>query len=119
MTDTAEPIAIAPFAGRVGGQAGGTRIADSAHALLLRETGHDDVFYLPRADARMERLEPSDRRSHCPRKGDAVYFHVAMDGRRVPDAAWSYPDPVPGARAIAGYLAFYPDKVEIEAVPLG
>jgi len=30
---------------------------------------------------------------------------------------WSYEAPYPAVAAIAGHLAFYPDKVEIEELP--
>jgi len=38
----------------------GEAVADSARALLMRETGHRGVFYFPRADVRMDLLEKTD-----------------------------------------------------------
>ena len=121
MTDTpaAHAIEISPFGGRVRVRFGGEIVADSAHALLLEEGSLPPVFYLPRGDVRMDRFAPSAHRSHCPFKGDASYFDIAAGGRSEPEAAWSYETPLPGAAAIAGHLAFYPDKVEIETVPFG
>jgi uncharacterized protein (DUF427 family) len=112
-------IEIAPFGGRVRIRFGGAIVADSAHALVLEEGSLPPVFYLPRGDAQMEHFAKSERTSHCPHKGDASYFDLEAGGRREADAAWSYESPFPAAADIEGYLAFYPDKVDVETVPFG
>ena len=112
----AHKIEIAPFGGRVRVRIAGEMVADTAHALLLEEGAMPPVFYVPRADVHMERLSPSATRSHCPFKGDAAYFSASGGPA---DVAWSYEAPLPGVAAIAGHLAFYPDKAEIETVPFG
>jgi uncharacterized protein (DUF427 family) len=120
MTDSsAHAIEIAPFGGRVRIRFGGAIVADTAHAMMLEESDLPPVFYLPRDDVRMEHLSPSERTSHCPHKGDASYFHLSSGGQRLTDAAWSYEAPYPIALSIAGHVAFYPDKVEIETLPFG
>lgn len=120
MTDSSpHAIEIAPFGGRVRIRLGGAIVADSAHAMMLEETGFPSVFYLPRGDVRMEHFSPSERTSHCPHKGDASYFHLDVGGQKALDSAWSYESPYPIALSIAGHLAFYPDKVEIETLPFG
>ncbi|MGF1550629.1 MAG: DUF427 domain-containing protein [Sphingomonadaceae bacterium] len=113
------PIDIAPFGGRVRVKAGGETIADSARALTLKEADYPPVHYLPRGDVDMERLERTDRRTHCPFKGDASHFSIAADDGRIENAAWSYEEPLPAVGEIRGRLAFYPDKVTIETVPFG
>lgn len=112
----AHAIEIGPFGGRVRVRIAGELVADTGRALLLEEGALPPVFYVPRNDIHMERLARSPRASHCPFKGDAVYFS-AVDGPA--DVAWSYESPLPAAAAIAGHLAFYPDKAEIETVPFG
>jgi uncharacterized protein (DUF427 family) len=112
----AHAIEIAPFGGRVRVRVAGGIVADTAHALLLEEGTLPPVFYVPRGDVHMERLAPSATTSHCPFKGDANYFR-ASDG--LADVAWSYEAPLADVAAIAGHLAFYPDKAEIETVPFG
>ena len=120
MTDSsAHAIEIAPFGGRVRVRFGGQIVADSAHAMMLEEAGLPPVFYLPRGDVRMDHFSPGARTSHCPHKGDASYFDVEAGGRRMADAAWTYEAPYPIALSIAGHLAFYADKVEIETLPFG
>jgi uncharacterized protein (DUF427 family) len=113
---SAHAIEITPFGGRVRVRLGGETVADTAHALMLEEGALPPVFYIPRADVHMERLAPSATASHCPFKGDASYFNSAGGPA---DVAWSYETPFPAVAEIAGHLAFYPDKTEIETVPFG
>lgn len=51
----------------------------------------------------------------CPWKGQAQYYDVQVDGQRIADAAWYYPEPKSAAAEIAGYVAFYKNKVQIES----
>ncbi|MFF3942673.1 DUF427 domain-containing protein [Streptomyces phaeofaciens] len=92
----------------------GMTLADSHRCLRVLETSHPPVFYIPRADVRIELLSDSGRRSVCEWKGLATYWTVQGAAGRpaVPDAAWSYDAPRPGYDALAGHLAFYPDRVE-------
>ncbi len=106
------PIALAPAEGRVVVRFAGAVIADSARGLRMRETSLPPVFYVPRADARMDLLSRSTTASHCPYKGEASYYDVSVGGRVAKDAVWSYEDPYPAMSAIGGHLAFYPDRVD-------
>ena len=106
------PIAIAPAGRRVTVRAGGTVIAASDRALALREADYPPVLYIPRADVAMDRLRRTDHATHCPYKGDCAYYSVADAGARGTNAAWTYEAPYPAVAAIAGYLAFYPDRVD-------
>ncbi|MGH3664780.1 MAG: DUF427 domain-containing protein [Egibacteraceae bacterium] len=87
-------------------------VADTRRAKLLHETGHLPVHYLPRTDVRFELLELSDRTSHCPFKGDAAYWSVRVGDRVAGDAVWAYDDPIDGAPPLAGYVAFYFDRMD-------
>jgi uncharacterized protein (DUF427 family) len=112
---TDHPITIAPETRRVRVRAAGASIADSGSALALAEAAYAVVFYVPRADADMSRLERSGHTSWCPYKGVAHYFHVTgPHGVRIENAAWTYEAPPPDTAAIKDHLAFYPSKVEIE-----
>jgi uncharacterized protein (DUF427 family) len=113
---SAHAIEIGPFGGRVRVRVGRETVADTGLAQLLEEGSLPPVFYIPRGDVHMDRLVPSATTSHCPFKGDATYFSAAGGPA---DVAWSYESPLPAAAAIAGHLAFYPDKAEIETVPFG
>ncbi|MGP9811648.1 DUF427 domain-containing protein [Rhodopseudomonas sp. NSM] len=111
------PITITPNPKRVRVTAGDAVIADTTRALTLQEANYPPVHYIPRADAEMRLLAATDRSTHCPYKGDASYFSIEADGRTLANAIWSYEAPFPAMAEIAGYLAFYPDKVKIEELP--
>ena len=92
----------------------GEVIADTAHALALKEGSYPVVYYIPRQDVKMDRLVRTTHSTHCPHKGDASYFSI-KDGAA--NAVWSYERPKDGVAAIKEHLAFYPDKVDaIETV---
>ncbi|MFB1490085.1 MULTISPECIES: DUF427 domain-containing protein [unclassified Thiocapsa] len=67
----------------------------------------DGYVYFPIASVRQDLLRPSERRSVCPKKGQAHYFHIVVGDDCNVDAAWRYPDPKPSAARIADHLAFW------------
>jgi uncharacterized protein (DUF427 family) len=113
------PISSARNVNRVRVIFGDMVIADTTRALTLNEAGYAPVHYIPRADVVMKLLTPTAHASHCPYKGDANYFSISADGRIADNAVWSYEQPFPAMAAIAGYLAFYPNRVDkIEESPV-
>lgn len=111
------PLTIAPFKGRVRVTFNGKVVAETIHAMKLQEASYPPVYYVPREDADWGVYHPSETQTHCPYKGQASYFTLDVDGRRVTDAVWSYQNAYPAAARIAGHLAFYPDRVDrIEAI---
>ena len=80
--------------------------------LLIEETKHAPVFYLPRSDVRMGLLERTDHSTYCPFKGHARYWSLTVQGRTAKDALWCYEEPFEEVRSIAGYVAFYWDRVD-------
>jgi uncharacterized protein (DUF427 family) len=110
------PITITANSKRVRVTAGGLVIADTTHALVLKEASYPPVQYVPRSDVNMALLQRTDRTTHCPYKGDASYYSVTADGKTLENAIWTYETPFPAMAEINGYLAFYPDKVKIEEV---
>jgi len=110
--DAGHRIEIATNNHRVRVIHGGITFADTQGALTLSESGLPDVFYFPRADVNMARLERSAHTSHCPHKGEASYYHLRTEDGLVENAAWSYERPRERAREIAGYLAFHDARVD-------
>ena len=98
---------------RVRGLVGGRVVFDTRGARLLHEGRLPVRVYVPREDVDRSLLVPSDKRTHCPFKGDASYWSLLVDGRTVEDAFWVYEDPKPEVAAIAGYLAPYDDKLTL------
>jgi uncharacterized protein (DUF427 family) len=91
---------------------GGETVVDSRHAKLLHEQNHLPIYYFPEDEVRMDLLEPTDHSTHCPFKGDARYWSVRVRELVAENAVWSYPEPIEGAPPLAGYLAFYWNKME-------
>jgi len=113
------PITTEHGKSRVVVKVAGRTVADTRHALTLREANYPPVHYIPRSDVDMSLLVRSDHASYCPYKGDAAYYGIPSGGERAVDAVWTYEQPYPAVAQIADYLAFYPDRVDgIEELPL-
>ena len=91
---------------------GGETIADSSSAMMLHESGHQPIYYFPPEDVRSDVLEPSDRHTHCPKKGDASYHTIRVGDHVVEDGAWYYPEPLDGAPPIKDLIAFYWNRMD-------
>ncbi|WP_112661679.1 DUF427 domain-containing protein [Microvirga flavescens] len=106
------PISITPNPHRIRVVLGGFIIAETTEALALHEATLPVVQYIPRKDVRMDLLDKTGRHTNCPYKGDATYYTASAGGLVRSDAAWSYEKPQASVAAIAGYIAFYPEKVD-------
>jgi uncharacterized protein (DUF427 family) len=109
--DYPRPPRLEPVAERVRLLLGDLTVADTTGALRVLETSHPPVYYLPPADIRMDLIEPAGGSSYCEWKGVARYHALRSGERRLDKVAWSYPEPTPAFRALAGYLAFYLDPL--------
>ncbi|MGY1672668.1 DUF427 domain-containing protein [Geodermatophilus sp. SYSU D00710] len=95
----------------------GQVLADSRSPVLLFETGLITRYYLPRTDVAFERLRSSDTRTACPYKGvTSEYWSLRGDGGTPAsaDVAWSYAFPTQQVAPIAGLVAFYSERVDVE-----
>lgn len=87
-------------------------VARSAWLGTERVASSDDVVlvegnaYFPLSAVRPGALTPSPTTTVCPWKGIARYSTLTVDGVVLPDAAWSYPHPLPFARRVKGRVAF-------------
>jgi uncharacterized protein (DUF427 family) len=106
------PITIERNRKRVVVSIGGTVLADSRDALILREAGYPAVQYIPRKDVDMRLLERSAHATYCPYKGDCAYFSIPLGGERAINAVWTYEAPYDAVAAIRNRLAFYPEGVD-------
>ena len=110
--DYPRPPRVEPVEARVRVIVDGVAIADTVRAIRVLETSHPPVYYVPRADVRTATIRRANGSSVCEWKGVASYWSIAVPGRRIERAAWSYEDPSPGFEAIAGHLAFYAGLVD-------
>jgi len=115
VPDAKHPISIDAGTVRVVARVGDTVIADTNAALTLREAAYPPVHYIPLDDVVPGTLRASTSDSYCPYKGDASYYDVVLpDGQALADAVWTYQAPYPAVDAIAGHVAFYTDRVQVE-----
>jgi uncharacterized protein (DUF427 family) len=113
VADGRARMRIEPNPRRVRAMFAGHVIADTTGALTVHEQGHAPVQYFPREDVETSRLGKTDHHTRCPLKGEASYYALAMDGEIQPRAVWSYEDPLEGAEALRGYMAFDPRWTEV------
>jgi uncharacterized protein (DUF427 family) len=115
VPDANHPISIDAGTVRVVARVGDTVIADTSAALTLREAAYPPVHYIPLDDVVPGALRASTSDTYCPYKGDASYYDVVLpDGQELADAVWTYQAPYPAVDAIAGHVAFYTDRVQVE-----
>jgi uncharacterized protein (DUF427 family) len=101
-----------PVPQRIRAVVGDETLVDSREVNLLHETGHLPVYYFPRHEVRLDLLEPSEKRTHCPHKGEASYWTIRAGERDVHDAVWAYLEPIDSARFLAGHMALYWNRVD-------
>ena len=119
VPDAGHPITIDTDTVQVVARVGNSVIAETKAALTLREAGHPAVYYIPVDDVVPGALRPSAAQSYCPYKGDASYYDIVLaDGTELADAVWTYRAPYQAVEAIAGHVAFYPDRVQVTASTL-
>ncbi|HEY0003263.1 MAG TPA: DUF427 domain-containing protein [Pyrinomonadaceae bacterium] len=63
--------------------------------------------YFPAEAINREYFQESETHTDCPWKGQASYYHIAVDGRVNQDAAWYYPEPKTAAAEIKNRVAFW------------
>jgi len=106
--DYPRPPAVEPCTRRVRVDLAGVTLADSEFALRVLETSHPPAIYVP--PQHVQGLVPSSARSTwCEFKGTAQYLDAATGERAI---AWTYPKPSRGYEALAGYISFYPGRVD-------
>jgi uncharacterized protein (DUF427 family) len=110
--DFPRPPAIEPETRRVRVILGGEVIAESTGAVRVLETSHPPGIYIPPGDIVSGALVRAPGASVCEWKGRAVYWTAAAGGVEAPSAAWSYPEPTERFAALAGYVSFYPGRVD-------
>ena len=110
--DYPRPPIVVPTSAHIRVVHRGVVVADSTESLRVLETSQPPTYYIPRHNVREDVLVPSRSCSLCEWKGVGTYWSLRIDGHVDLDVAWGYQHPMPDFRAIAGYLAFYAQKVD-------
>jgi uncharacterized protein (DUF427 family) len=93
----------------------GIELARSSSPVMVFETGLPTRYYFNRTEVEFEHLVPSDTVTSCPYKGQTTdYWSVRLGDQTFPDLAWAYDFPTRQLLPIAGLVAFYNEKVDIE-----
>jgi uncharacterized protein (DUF427 family) len=106
------PIRIEPNPRQVVVSIAGRVVADTRHALMLREGAYPAVQYIPMKDVDVSLLERTSHATYCPYKGECNYYSIPIGGERSVNAVWSYESPYAAVAQIANHVAFYPDRVD-------
>jgi uncharacterized protein (DUF427 family) len=104
----AHRIYFEPYPRRIRAMIGDQVVLDSVRGQLLYESNIPPRLYVPLEDIDASLLEPSEKTTHCPFKGDASYRHLAG----VEDAVWLYEDPIEQAAWLEGYASLYWEKAD-------
>ncbi len=110
--DYPRPPRLAPDFREIVIRWGAVELARTTRALRVLETAHPPSFYLPWDDVARQFLRPAAGSSFCEWKGPASYWTLVDGDRVLPRVAWSYPQPLAGAEALAGCVAFYPGSLD-------
>lgn len=111
--DYPRPPKIVPDHREVTVHLGGVQIARTTRAIRILETASPPTFYLPPADVATDNLSQASGSSFCEWKGQATYWTVAIPGcSPQTQVGWSYENPAGEFAAIAGYLSFYPARLD-------
>ncbi|MFD2489764.1 DUF427 domain-containing protein [Amycolatopsis jiangsuensis] len=84
-------------------------IAETHRPFVLYESGFAPRWYLPREDIDETALKPVEGQTFCPYKGLADYYDIGEH----PRAAWVYAEAWPEVDAVADWVSFEPDHVEV------
>jgi uncharacterized protein (DUF427 family) len=90
----------------------GEVVAETRRPSLLFETGLPTRYYIPKADVRMDPLEPTPTETRCPYKGVASYYSVRCGATTVRDIAWCYRHPISECAKIEDLICFFDERVD-------
>ncbi len=95
-------VDLVPCAKRVRATLAGQTVFDTQRAVVMCETAHIALYYVPREDADMSMMTRTDHSTFCPFKGQASYYTLTAGDRVAENAVWSYETPFDEAIGIEG-----------------
>lgn len=114
--DYPRPPAVEAVTDRLRVDFAGATIAETTEGRRIVETASAPVYYFPPKCVDVQKLVRTTRSTFCEWKGACVYFDIVDGGRKAPEAAYCYPDPLDdlgqGYAEVAGWYAFYPARVD-------
>jgi acyl-CoA thioesterase II len=109
-------VDLVPWRGRGRVRLGGRVLAESDACLIVKESDHAPQLYFPEASVAWEHFRATDHHTVCPFKGEADYWTLAASDPPLENVVWAYRKPFEEVAGLAGYVAFYTDRLEVELV---
>jgi len=106
-------VTIEPQAAELVVKVGATEVARSRRALLVEESKHRPVWYLPMDDVDGTLLEATATHTYRPCKAHASYWRINAADGVVEDALWGYLSPYDECEALRDHVSFYTNKVDL------
>lgn len=75
----------------------------SSNKTIVVENNH----YFPEDSIDKDYFILTNHHTSCPRKGQASYYSLEVDGQKNENAAWFYPSPKDAAHNIKNHVAFW------------
>jgi len=85
---------------------GGETVADSRQCMVLRRAKKLPVYCFPKADVRLDLLEPTENRSDFPPQGILSYRSIKVADKLAENAASEILDPADGWHMLKDYIIF-------------
>lgn len=106
-------VNITPLASKLTVRVGDVIIAESDRAVVVEETRHRPVWYMPLDDVNSAYTQATETETYCPFKGYANYWSVVIADTTSADAIWAYMSPYDECATLTGYASFYTNKVDL------
>ena len=109
-------VDLVPWRGRGRVRLGERVLAESDACLIVKESDHPPQLYFPEASVAWQHFRATGHHTVCPFKGEADYWTLAAADPPLEDVVWTYRTPLPEVAGLAGYVAFYCDRLTVELV---
>jgi acyl-CoA thioesterase-2 len=91
-------------------------LGESDACLIVMESDHEAQLYFPQNCIAWGHFESTDHHTICPFKGEADYWTLTALDPPLENVVWAYRTPFDEVAGLAGYVAFYADRLEVELV---
>ena len=108
--DYPRPPSLVPDQRHVVVHRGDQVLADTQRSIRVLETASPPTFYLPPEAIDLDALQIVPGSSFCEWKGAARYWALRAQPEQI--IGWDYAEPNLAFQDIAGYLAFYPGRID-------
>jgi uncharacterized protein (DUF427 family)/acyl-CoA thioesterase len=109
-------VDLVPWRGRGRVRLGDRVLAESDACRIVHESDHAPQLYFPETAVAWEHFEATDHHTICPFKGEADYWTLRASDPPLENVVWTYRKPFDEVAGLAGHVAFYTNRLEVELV---